>query len=78
LDTPTERQQSKGAVIAPRRVAGSSLASSGRRWAAGKSDPWPHSEAGRFHRVISLLLIALAAVIVVGERLELLDRLHPV
>jgi Transposase DDE domain len=24
-------------------------------------DPWPHSEAGRFHRVISLMLVVLAA-----------------
>jgi hypothetical protein len=27
-------------------------------------DPWPHSEAGRFHRGISLALLALAGVIV--------------
>ena len=26
-------------------------------------DPWPHSEAGRFHRVIALMLVALAALI---------------
>lgn len=26
-------------------------------------DPWPHSEAGRFHRVVALLLTALAALI---------------
>jgi hypothetical protein len=26
-------------------------------------DPWPHSEAGRFHRGISVLMIALAALI---------------
>jgi Transposase DDE domain len=26
-------------------------------------DPWPHSEAGRFHRIISLTLVALAALI---------------
>ena len=26
-------------------------------------DPWPHSEAGRFHRVIALLLVALAALV---------------
>jgi hypothetical protein len=26
-------------------------------------DPWPHSEAGRFHRVIALLLVALATLI---------------
>ena len=26
-------------------------------------DPWPHSEAGRFHRVISIVLVALAAVV---------------
>ena len=26
-------------------------------------DPWPHSEAGRFHRVIALMLIALAVMI---------------
>jgi hypothetical protein len=30
-------------------------------------DPWPHSEAGRFHRTISLLMIALATLIVVIE-----------
>lgn len=28
-------------------------------------DPWPHSEAGRFHRIIALLLVALAALIVI-------------
>jgi Transposase DDE domain len=28
-------------------------------------DPWPHSEAGRFHRVISLTLVVLAALIAV-------------
>ena len=26
-------------------------------------DPWPHSEAGRFHRVIALTLVALAALV---------------
>ncbi len=30
-------------------------------------DPWPHSEAGRFHRAIALVLIALAALILVAE-----------
>jgi len=30
-------------------------------------DPWPHSEAGRFHRTISLLMVALAALILVAE-----------
>jgi hypothetical protein len=29
-------------------------------------DPWPHSEAGRFHRGISLLLVALAILIVLA------------
>jgi hypothetical protein len=28
-------------------------------------DPWPHSEAGRFHRVIALLLVGLGGLIVV-------------
>ena len=28
-------------------------------------DPWPHSEAGRFHRAVSLLLVALALLIIV-------------
>lgn len=28
-------------------------------------DPWPHSEAGRFHRVISLMLIGVAALVLV-------------
>lgn len=30
-------------------------------------DPWPHSEAGRFHRGISLVLVALSLLIVVVE-----------
>jgi hypothetical protein len=28
-------------------------------------DPWPHSEAGRFHRGLSLVLVALALLIIV-------------
>lgn len=30
-------------------------------------DPWPHSEAGRFHRGIALVLVALAGFILVVE-----------
>jgi hypothetical protein len=30
-------------------------------------DPWPHSEAGRFHRVISLMLVVLAACVLLVE-----------
>jgi hypothetical protein len=30
-------------------------------------DPWPHSEAGRFHRGLSLVLIVLAALIALLE-----------
>ncbi len=30
-------------------------------------DPWPHSEAGRFHRGISLMLVALSLLIVLIE-----------
>ena len=30
-------------------------------------DPWPHSEAGRFHRVIALLLVAVALLVLVVE-----------
>jgi hypothetical protein len=30
-------------------------------------DPWPHSEAGRFHRGVALLLVGLALVILVVE-----------
>ena len=30
-------------------------------------DPWPHSEAGRFHRVIALLMVALGALILIVE-----------
>ena len=30
-------------------------------------DPWPHSEAGRFHRVVALLLVALAALVLLLE-----------
>jgi hypothetical protein len=26
-------------------------------------DPWPHSEAGRFHRVIAIMLVAVAALV---------------
>jgi Transposase DDE domain len=28
-------------------------------------DPWPHSEAGRFHRALSLVLVVLALVVIV-------------
>ena len=28
-------------------------------------DPWPHSEAGRFHRVIALLMVSLAVLVLV-------------
>jgi hypothetical protein len=30
-------------------------------------DPWPHSEAGRFHRGIALLMVGLALLILVVE-----------
>jgi hypothetical protein len=30
-------------------------------------DPWPHSEAGRFHRVIAVMMVALALLIVLAE-----------
>ncbi len=30
-------------------------------------DPWPHSEAGRFHRAIALLLVCLGALILLIE-----------
>jgi hypothetical protein len=30
-------------------------------------DPWPHSEAGRFHRAISLLMVGVALLILVVE-----------
>jgi hypothetical protein len=30
-------------------------------------DPWPHSEAGRFHRVIALLLVGLGIFILLAE-----------
>jgi len=33
-------------------------------------DPWPHSEAGRFHRGISLVLALVAAVILAAETLR--------
>jgi hypothetical protein len=33
-------------------------------------DPWPHSEAGRFHRGVALVLVILAAVITAVEVLR--------
>jgi hypothetical protein len=30
-------------------------------------DPWPHSEAGRFHRAIALMMVALAALVLLVE-----------
>ena len=33
-------------------------------------DPWPHSEAGRFHRTISLVMVALAALILLVEAMR--------
>ena len=40
-------------------------------------DPWPHSEAGRFHRGLSLILVALAVltVLVAGARHHALGEL---
>jgi hypothetical protein len=36
-------------------------------------DPWPHSEAGRFHRVIALTLVGLSSLILTVEAAR-----HPV
>ena len=33
-------------------------------------DPWPHSEVGRFHRALSVVLVALAALILCVEALR--------
>ena len=33
-------------------------------------DPWPHSEAGRFHRVIALLLVSLGLLVLAVEVLR--------
>jgi hypothetical protein len=33
-------------------------------------DPWPHSEAGRFHRVIALTMVALGGLILTVELLR--------
>lgn len=33
-------------------------------------DPWPHSEAGRFHRGISLAVVLIACLILVAETLR--------
>jgi hypothetical protein len=33
-------------------------------------DPWPHSEAGRFHRVIALVLVSLSLLVLVVEALR--------
>ena len=30
-------------------------------------DPWPHSEAGRFHRVISLMMVVVAVLVILVE-----------
>jgi Transposase DDE domain len=30
-------------------------------------DPWPHSEAGRFHRAISVVLVGLAGLVLLAE-----------
>ena len=30
-------------------------------------DPWPHSEAGRFHRVIALMLVGLGVLVLLAE-----------
>jgi len=38
--------------------------SDGGREIVRQLDPWPHSEAGRFHRGMSLVLVALAVLIV--------------
>ncbi len=30
-------------------------------------DPWPHSEAGRFHHILALLLVAISILVAVAE-----------
>jgi hypothetical protein len=39
-------------------------------------DPWPHSEAGRFHRAIALLLVAVSALVIVVEAVRHHDPLE--
>lgn len=38
-------------------------------------DPWPHSEAGRFHRVIALVPVVLAALMLVVAGVRHLDQI---
>ena len=49
--------------VCPRKEACTD-SSSGRR-PLGSLDPWPHSEAGRFHRGLSLVLVALSLLILI-------------
>ena len=40
-------------------------------------DPWPHSEAGRFHRGLSLVLVALAVLVLVAAASATTSRSRP-
>ncbi|MBP2705077.1 hypothetical protein JOL79_14775 [Microbispora sp. RL4-1S] len=39
-----------------------------------ETPPWPHSEAGRFHRGIALALVVMAATLVIAEVVRRPDR----
>ncbi len=61
------RYRARAAVCNRCPVKGNCTDSDDGREVVRPLDPWPHSEAGRFHRGLSLMLIALALLILVVE-----------
>jgi hypothetical protein len=61
------RYRAKAAICNGCPVKGDCTDSESGREVVRPLDPWPHSEAGRFHRVIALLMVALGLLIVLAE-----------
>jgi hypothetical protein len=58
------RYRAKASVCLACAVKDGCTSGDGGREVVRPVDPWPHSEAGRFHRGIALLLVALATSLV--------------
>ncbi len=57
------RYRARAAVCNSCPAKGDCTDSDAGREIAQSVDPWPHSEAGRFHRGVSIVLVSLAALI---------------
>lgn len=63
------RYRARASVCNQCAAKGGCTDSDGGREIARPLDPWPHSEAGRFHRGISVTLVGLACLVALGGAL---------